>query len=72
MQERTAGSPGPVDNFLGQHLEIVAVVCLLVADDIHQSRPAAADADHLIAFAQGTNGDRSNGGIESWDIAAAG
>ncbi len=71
MQECAAGTPRPVDNFLGQDLEVIAVIRLRIADCIDQSRPAAADANHFVAFACSTNSDRPDRRVQSRNIAAA-
>jgi hypothetical protein len=72
MQERTAGAPGPVDHFLGQDLEVVAVVGVLLTYDIHQPTPAALQANHLVAFTDGTHGYGTNSRIQARHIPATG
>ena len=72
VQEGAAGAPGPVDDFFGQDLEVVAVVGFWVADQLDDAGPAAADADHLVAFAQCADGDGTDGRVQPGYIAAAG
>jgi hypothetical protein len=71
VQEGAPGSAGPIDNLLGQHLEIVAIIRLWVADDIDKSRPAAANAYYLIAFTRRPNRHGADRRVESWDITTA-
>jgi hypothetical protein len=69
VQEGAPGAPGTVDHFLGEHLEIVAVIGLLIALHVDDARPAAAQADHLVALAQGAHGHSTDGRVEAWHIA---
>src|SRR5215469_2568518 len=71
MQKRAAGAPGAIDHVLGEPLEVIRVVVVLVADHIHQPRPAAADADDFVAFAQRAEGDRADRWIQAGDVAAS-
>ena len=72
MQEGAAGAPGAVDNFLGQNLEIVAVINLLVADDFCDARPTTPQANHFVALAQRPDGHGANGRVQPRNITAAG
>ena len=45
VQECAAGASGLVDGLLVQYLIVVTVIRILLADHIHQSRPAAPHAD---------------------------
>src|SRR3972149_4395859 len=72
VQEGAPGPSRPVDDFFGQDLEIVAVIGVLCADDLHGAGPAAPDADHLVAFAQRADGHGADGWIQSRNITPAG
>src|ERR1044072_1843021 len=45
---------------------------MLIARDVDRPKPAAAETDDLVAFAQGANGDRADRGIQPRHIPAAG
>jgi hypothetical protein len=72
VEERSAGAAGAVHAVLGQLGHAIAGIGLRVGNEVDQSRPAASNADDPIPVAQGTDGDRANGGIESRHVAAAG
>ena len=72
MQEGAARAPGPVDYVFGQDLVIFAVICVFLTHDIHQSAPAAFQADHLVAFTNGTHGNSPDGWIQSRHIPPTG
>ena len=52
VQKGPAGAAGPVDDLLGQLLDLGAVVGLRIGNQFHQAGPAAADAQNAVAFAQ--------------------
>src|SRR5205807_2922971 len=72
MQKRAAGACCTIDDLFRQDLKVLAVVGVFITHDAHRPQPAMADANDLIAFAQGANGDRANRGIEPRHIPAAG
>ena len=72
VEEGASGAAGAVDDVFGEELEVVCVVGIFVADDVDEPSPAAAQADDLVAFADGANGDGADCGVEAGDIAAAG
>ena len=51
---------------------MLTVVGLLIAHDADRAKPATAETDDLIAFAQTANGDRTDRGIQTRHIPAAG
>jgi len=72
MQEGAAGAAGAVDQILRQHLEVFAIVVVFFADNVDQSRPAAADANHFAALAQRADGYRADGRVQAGHIASTG
>ena len=70
MQEGASRTPGFVDNFLGQNLEIIAIISILIPDDFRHPGPTASQADHLVALADRTNRNGADGWIQSRDISA--
>src|SRR6516164_9100101 len=72
MQKRAAGACCTIDDLFRQDLKVLAVVGVFITQDADRAQPAMADTNHLIAFAQCTNGDRADRGIESRHIPAAG
>ncbi len=72
VQESSAGAAGAVDQLFGQGLNVVAVVVVLLADNIDQSAPSSAHADHLVALAQRADGDSANRRIQARHVAAPG
>src|SRR5262249_34279323 len=72
MEERAAGAAGAVDDVFGEHLKIVGVVVIFVADDVDESAPSVAYADDLVALAKCAVGDAANGGIQPGHVAASG
>src|SRR5207248_7909418 len=61
-----------IDDLFRQDLKVLTVVGVLIAQDADRPKPATAETDDLIAFAQGANGDRADRGIEPRHIPAAG
>ena len=51
VQERAARASRAIDDRLGQLLDVLAVVGVLLADEVHQACPAAPDADDPVSFA---------------------
>src|SRR5204863_419718 len=72
MQKRAAGACCTVDDLFRQDLKVLAIVGVFITKDADRAQPAMADTNHLIAFAQGANGDRADCGIEPRHIPAAG
>src|SRR5204863_4847758 len=72
MQKRTAGARCAIDDLFRQDLKVLAVVGLFITQNADRAQPAMADTDDLIAFAQGTNGDRADRRIKPRHIPAAG
>src|SRR5437016_13446378 len=72
MQKSAAGATRAVDDLFVEKEEIVGVVVVLLADHIHETGPAMANADDLIALAQGAQSDAADGGVETRNVAAAG
>src|SRR5687767_2652644 len=70
MQKCPSRPTSLVDNFLGQYLEVIAVICLWITDNIDQSCPAAADADDFIAFPRSPNRNGADRRVKAWDIAS--
>ena len=63
MEKSAAGAAGAIDGLFVEEEEMVGVVIILLADHIDESGPAMANADDLIAFAQGAKSDAANGGV---------
>src|SRR6266550_1370251 len=72
MQKCSAGACCTIDDLFRQDLKVLAVVGLFITQDADRAQPAMADTNDLIAFAQGTNGDRADRGIEPRHVPAAG
>src|SRR5579859_3111363 len=72
MKKSAAGAARAIYSFFVEKEEVVGVVVVLLADHIHQAGPAVANADDLIAFAQGAQRDRADCGIEAGNITASG
>src|SRR5438552_12328136 len=72
MWKRAAGASCTIDDLFRQDLKVLTVVGVLIAQDADRPKPATAETDDLIAFAQGANGDRADRGIEPRHIPAAG
>ncbi len=51
---------------------MLSVVGVLIAQDADRAKPATAETDDLIAFAQGANGDGADRGIQPRHIPSAG
>ena len=60
-----------VDHMLSQLLHVVTIVRVLVTDQVDQTRPAAAQSDHAIAFVQRAQRHRANRRVQTRHIAAA-
>ena len=72
VKESAAGSTGPIDVGLREHLYVVGIVGVLVATVIDKARPTAPNADDAVPFAQRANRDRPDRRVETGDVAAAG
>src|SRR5205809_7287647 len=72
MQKRAAGACCTIDDLFRQDLKVLAAVGLFITQDADRAQPAMADTNDPIAFAQGTNGDRADRGIEPRNVPAAG
>ena len=72
VQEGAAAARRAIDDLFAQ--DRISCPCChnFLAHDIDQAGPSAADADHLVALAQGADGHGANGGIQSRNIATAG
>ena len=51
---------------------MLTVVGVLIAQDADRAKPATAETDDLVAFAQGANRNRADRGIQPRHIPAAG
>jgi len=72
VEKSAAGAAGAINGLFVEKEEIVGVIVVLVADDIDEAGPAVANADDLIAFANGAKRDAADGGIEAGNVAASG
>src|SRR5438045_9414575 len=72
MQKGAAGATRAVDDLFVEKEDIVGVVVVLLADHIHETGPAMANADDVIALAQGAQRDAAHGGGDSGSVARAG
>src|SRR6266478_5913221 len=72
VQKGAAGATGAVDDFFGEHQEVVGVVVVLIADHFDEAGPAVTNADDFVAFAKSAKGDGADGRVEAGDVAAAG
>src|SRR5277367_3327672 len=52
MQKGAPGAARAFHHFLCENLKIVGIVVVLFADHFHDTRPAAPQADHLVALLQ--------------------
>ena len=71
MEKRAAGTAGAVDDFFGEELVAVRIVVILVANHVHESGPAAANADDLVTFAKSAEGNGTDGRVETGNVAAS-
>ena len=71
MEEGSTGPSHAIDDLLRQQLEVLAVVVLLVAHDIDQATPAAAQADDVVALAEGAEGHGANCRVQPRDVSTA-
>ena len=71
MQESSTCAPCLIHNLLGEDHEMLAVICILISDDLRDARPPFPETYHLVAFPKGTNGNGANGRIQSRYIPAA-
>src|SRR6266852_6443320 len=72
MEKGAAGAAGAINGLFVEKEEVVGVVVILRADHVHEAGPAVANADDLVAFANGAKSDAADGGIETGNIAASG
>src|SRR5919197_3979102 len=72
MEKGATRTSGAIDNFFREELIVVAVVVILLANNVDQSCPATANPDYLITLANGTYGDGTYRRIEAWDVTSAG
>src|SRR5207237_1894233 len=72
MQKRAASACCTSDDLLRHDVKVLVIVGVFITQDADRAQPAMADTNHLIAFAQGANGDRADRGIEPRHIPAAG
>src|SRR6266478_6346506 len=72
MQKSPAGASGTINGLIVEEEEIVGIVVILLTDNIHESGPAVANADDLMAFAQCAKRDATDGGVETGNVAASG
>src|SRR5215469_1208620 len=72
VQKRSARASGAIHDIFGEPLEIVGIVVFFVANDVHETAPAAADADDFVAFTESTESNRANCGIQAGHVAASG
>src|SRR5439155_25228808 len=72
MQKRAAGTCCTIDDLFRQDLKVLAIVGVFITQEADRAQPAMADTNDLKAFAQGTNGDRADRGIEPRHIPATG
>src|SRR5260370_36405981 len=72
MEKSAAGAAGTIDGLFVQEKGIVGIVVILLADHIHEAGPAVANADDLIAFANGAKGDAADGRIQTGNVTASG
>src|SRR5262249_54722549 len=71
VQERATGASSPIDALFSQMLEIVAIVVVLFPNHIDQACPSAAQTDNFVSLAQRPDRNRTNRGIQPWDVATA-
>src|SRR5204862_2628966 len=72
MKKGTGGATRAVEDLFVEKEEIVGFVVVLLADHIHETGPAMANADDLISLAQGAQSDAADGRVETRNVAAAG
>jgi hypothetical protein len=72
MQKSASGASGTIDDFLRERQEIVAIIVALVANHFDQPGPSVANADDGVTFAQRTESDGADGGVQSGNISAPG
>src|SRR5262245_54638978 len=72
MKERASGTASAIDYFFGEDLKIFRVVVGFVAHDVDQPAPAVPETDDLIAFAECSEGDPADRGIQSRNVASTG
>src|SRR5207244_10332512 len=70
MEKGAAGAPGAIHDCFRELLNLLVVVRALLARVVHEPSPAAPDTDHTVSLAQRADRDRTNGGIETGDVAA--
>lgn len=72
MKEGSTRSAGAIHYRFGQILNAFGIIRAVAAIVIDQPGPAASNTDYTITLAQCTDGNRSDCGIETGDVAAAG
>ena len=72
MEKGTTGAAGAIDDFFVEKKKIVGVVVVLFADHVDEASPAVANADDLIAFANGAKSDSADSWVETGNVAASG
>ena len=72
MEKSAAGAAGAIDGLFVEKEEIVGIVVILLADQIHEAGPAVANANDLVAFAQSAQSDAADGRVKTGNVAASG
>jgi hypothetical protein len=72
VEKSAAGAAGAINGLFVEKKEIVGIVVILLADHIHESGPAVANADDLITLAKRAESDATDGGVETRNVAASG
>ncbi len=72
VEKGAAGAAGAIDNFFVEEKEIVRVVVILFAEHIDEAGPSVANADNLIAFANGAESDAADSWVETGNVTASG
>jgi hypothetical protein len=71
MNKSPSGPARAIDDLLGQDLNAVAVVGVLVSDQVDQPGPTTPDSEYPVSFPKGTKGDRTNSRVETRDITSS-
>src|SRR5229473_4605690 len=72
VEEGAARTTGAVDDGLREQHHVLAVVGFIVPYVIDEPGPAAATTHDPVSVAQGADRDRTDGGIQTGDVPAAG
>src|ERR1700675_2356082 len=72
MQERPARAACTVHQFFSQHLEILRIVVVMIANHLHQPGPSPSKANNLITLSQGAKSYTANRRIQPRNIASSG